>query len=236
MRSLGPPRLFAGIQVSNAGREPNLFSDDPISLAFEKQNLRWNPFGEPAAEEMAALAVVEVEQYVERLRQPGFAVPYLGEAGRGKSTHLRALHRFFPAAPYLKFPENTKIPKIPHAPVLFLDETQRLPPRLRRRIFFRKGSFVIGTHEDHSAELSRAGIETASIRLSGLSPERLAEIIERRLEWARRGPGPLPQVSAAEIDRLIATYDDNLSAILGRLYDEFQTLEAGGKDGDSDHL
>jgi hypothetical protein len=208
----------------------------PISLAFEKQNLRWNPFGEPAAEEMAALAVVEVDQYVERLRRPGFAVQYLGEEGRGKSTHLRALHRFFPDMPYLKFPENTKIPKIPHAPVLFLDETQRLPPQLRRRIFSGRRSFVIGTHEDHSAELARAGIETVSIRLSGLPPERLAEIIDRRLEWARRGPGPLPEVSPSKIAWLIATYGDNLSAILGRLYDEFQTLEAGGKDGASDHF
>lgn len=102
----------------------------PISLAFEELNLRRNPFGEPAPEEMAALTVVEVEQYVEQLSRPGFAVQYLGEAGRSKSTHLRGLHRFFPDIPYLKFPENTRIPKIPHAPVLFLDETQRLPPRL----------------------------------------------------------------------------------------------------------
>jgi len=201
-----------------------------ISLAFEHLNLRWNPFGEAAPEDIPSLAVVEVEPYVERLRRPGFAIQFLGESGRGKSTHLMALHRFFPGMPYLKFPENARIPRIPHAPVLFLDETQRLPRDLRRRVFSRKASFVLGTHEDHSLELAGARIETVSIRLRGLTRERLAQIIERRLEWARRGTGPLPSLSATKITRLIEAYGDDVSAILACLYEEFQTLGAGGND------
>ncbi len=202
-----------------------------ISLAFEQLNLRWNPFGEPAPEDIASLAVVDVVAHVERLRKPGFAVQYLGEAGRGKSTHLMALHGFFPDMPYLRFPENTKIPRIPRAPVLFLDETQRLPRGLRGRIFSRKGSFVIGTHEDHSPELAWAGIELVSIHLSGMTAKRLEEIIERRLEWARRGPGPLPCLSASKITQLIEAYNDDLSAILGSLYEEFQVIQEGGNNG-----
>jgi hypothetical protein len=120
--------------------------------------------------------------------------------------------------------------------VLFLDETQRLPPRLRRQIFSRKGSFVIGTHEDHSPELALAGIETVSIHLSGMTAQHLAKIIERRLEWARRGPGPVPHLGASRITELIETYEDDLSAILGRLYDDFQTLQRGGNNGTPDHL
>lgn len=207
-----------------------------VSLAFRHLNLRWNPFGEPDPWDIPSLAVVDVEAYVERLRRPGFALQYLGEAGRGKSTHLRVLHRYFPEMPYLKFPENTPIPRIPHAPVLFLDETQRLPPALRRRIFSRRGSFVIGTHEDHSAELAKAHVETVSIHLSGMTPERLTQIIDRRLEWARRGPGPLPRLSPSRIGGLIETYGDDLSAILGRLYEEFQALDRGGRYGGPDNF
>lgn len=201
------------------------------SLAFKRLNLRWNPFGEAAPDDIARLAVVEVEQYVERLKHPRFAVQCLGEAGRGKSTHLLALHRFFPSMPYLRFREDAKLPRIPHAPVLFLDEAQRLPPGQRMRVFSRIASFVIGTHEDHSIELARAGVEVASIRLRGLASGRLAEIIQRRIEWARRGPGPVPSLSASEITWLIEQYGDDLSAILGRLYEEFQTLEGGRSDG-----
>ncbi len=127
-----------------------------ISLAFEQVNLRWNPFGEPAPEDMATLAVVDVAAYVERLKTPGFALQYLGEPGRGKSTHLCALHQFFPDMPYPKFPEITRIPRIPEVPVLFLDETQRLPRGLRTQIFSRHGSFVIATHQDHRGARARA--------------------------------------------------------------------------------
>ncbi len=201
-----------------------------ISLAFEHLNLRWNPFGEPSPDNLVKLAVVEVEPYVGRLGRPGFALQYLGKPGRGKSTHLMALHQFFPNMPYLHFAENEKIPRIPNAPVLFLDEAQRLPPRLRRQIFSRNASFVIGTHEDHSIELARAGVEYVSIHLNGLSRERLAQIIERRIEWARRGPGPLPNISALEITQLIEKYDDDLSTILASLYEEFQILEKDGSD------
>ncbi len=207
-----------------------------VSLAFEQLNLRWNPFGEPAPEDMATLAVVDVAAYVERLKTPGFALQYLGEPGRGKSTHLRALHQFFPDMPYLKFPENTRIPRIRHARVLFLDETQRLPHDLRRRIFSRNASFVIATHEDHSAELAQAQVETVSVHLSGITPERLGQIIDRRLEWARRGPGPLPRLSTSRTLRLIEVYGDNLSAILACLYNEFQALDAGGRDGTASGL
>ena len=198
-----------------------------LSLAFQQLNLRWNPFGAPDRQDAARLAVVEVASLVPRLKQPGFAVQYLGEAGRGKSTHLLALHEYFPDAPYLRFPEGVKPPPIPRLPLLFLDETQRLPLRLRREIFARRVSYAIGTHEDHSAELKRSGIETVSITLHGLAPERLAQIVARRIEWARRGPGSLPQVSAARLRELIGEYGDDIAGILARLYEEFQAMEEG---------
>ncbi len=200
------------------------------SLAFARLNLRWNPFGEPGPDDIVRLAVVEVEQYVERLRTPGFAVQYLGEAGRGKSTHLLALHHYFPSMPYVKFQEDDPIPDIPHAPVLFLDETQRLPSDLRRRVFARDASFAVGTHEDHSAELSRAGVESVSVSLKGMNSEHLSRIINRRIEWARREPGPVPSLPTSDLTGLIQRYGDDLSAILAHLYDEFQSMEEVGSD------
>lgn len=198
-----------------------------LTLAFESLNLRWNPFGAPALDDLAPLAVVDVEPFLERLRRPGFALQVLGESGRGKSTHLRALHSYFPEAPYIWFPEGEKPSPIPQAALLFLDETQRLPARLRRQVFSRPASFVIGSHMNHARELTRAGLEQVTILLQGLTNERLAEIIQRRIEWARRGPGPLPEVSEATMTQLIDQYGDDLSAILARLYEDFQALERG---------
>lgn len=196
-----------------------------IHLAFAHLNLRWNPFGEIGFDDIAQLAVVHVDQYVDRLRRPGFALQFMGDPGCGKTTHLVALHSYFPSAPYIHFKENEKIPAVPLASPLFLDETQRLPPSLRRRFFSRKASFVIGTHVDHSSEYKRAGLSYESIHLKGLSVERLAMILEHRIEWARRDPGPVPTISIPAIAHLIDLYGDDLSAILSRLYDEFQSLE-----------
>jgi len=196
-----------------------------LRLAYSHLNLRWNPFGEIGIEDISQLAIVQVEQFVDRLQHPGFALQYLGDAGRGKTTHILALHSYFPQEPYIHFLENEKIPEIPLAPLLFLDETQRLPSSLRKRIFSREASFVIGTHIDHSSEYKRTGLEYKSIHLKGITIDRLEMIIQRRIEWARRDFGPVPTFTRSEIARLINLYGDDLNAILARLYEEFQSLE-----------
>ena len=63
-----------------------------LNLPFAHLNLRFNPFGEATPEERAKLAVVDIERFAQRLCAPGFAVQFIGEHGRGKSTHLLALH------------------------------------------------------------------------------------------------------------------------------------------------
>jgi len=194
-------------------------------LAYAHLNLRWNPFGEAGVDDAAQLAIVQVEQYVDRLQHPGFALQFMGESGRGKTTHMLALRQYFPQAPYFHFAEGAAIPEIPETPLLFLDETQRLPRSLRKRIFSRQASFVIGTHLDHSRELKKAGKECTAVFLKGITVDKLDRIIRRRIEWARRSPGPVPVVTRPEIERLIRDYKDDLIAIFNRLYDQFQAME-----------
>ncbi len=196
-----------------------------LRLAFAHMNLRRNPFGEASAEDLAQLAVVQVEQYVSRLQQPGFALQFMGDRGRGKTTHMLALRAYFPQAPYFHFAEGAAIPEIPEAPLLFLDETQRLPRTLRKRIFASPVSFVIGTHYDHYSELRKAGKDCKTVLLKGLTSDQLDRIIRRRIEWARRGPGPVPVITPQEIERLIDDYKDDVSAILSNLYEKFQAME-----------
>jgi hypothetical protein len=196
-----------------------------IRLAYAHLNLRWNPFGAISIEDTPQLAVVAVEAFVERLQRSGFALQFLGEPGRGKTTHLLALREYFPQAPYLHFLENAEIPEIPQAPLLFLDDTQNISASLRKRIFARQVSLVIGTQVDHSRELIKAGLQYYSVRLEGNTIENIDLIIQRRIEWARRSPGPVPAVSRDEIARLIKAYNSDTRAILARLYEEFQTLE-----------
>jgi hypothetical protein len=202
-----------------------------IGLPFANLNLRRNPFGEPADDERAGLAVIDpdlLDRLVRSLSQPGFAVQFLGECGRGKSTHLHALRAHFPDAPYIHFAEGERPAPIPVAPVLFLDETQRLPWRTRRRVFRRDVALAIGTHRDHSRELTRAGRRVETVYLEGFAAPRLHRIIERRIEWARRGPGPIPSVGRENVGRLRDRFGGDLRAIEDHLYDVFQALSEAG--------
>lgn len=160
------------------------------------------------------------------LSEPGFTVQFIGDCGRGKSTHLHALRARFPDAPYIHFAEGERPQPIPLAPVLFLDETQRLPWHTRHRLFRREVALALGTHRDHSRELARAGRRVETVHLTGFTTATLRRIIERRIEWARRGPGPVPSLGPGSVARLHDRFDGDLRAIEDHLYDVFQNLSA----------
>ncbi len=205
------------------GKLPLLMTNP--TLPFVNLNLRFNPFRELTHQEKSSLSVVKIENFVKRLASSCFALQFLGKKGRGKTTHLLALQKYFPDAPYIYYPENGPKPKIGKFPLLFLDETQRFKPKERMRIWQRKTTFVVGTHKDHSEEFAKAGLEYESIILEGLSEAKLANIIKLRLEHARRSKGNIPYLDESAIKKLIERFDDNIRSIEDYLYEVFQDLE-----------
>ncbi len=197
-------------------------------LAFAHLNLRRNPFGEPLRAERGELAVADrsmLEEWVERLHRPGFAVQFLGECGRGKTTHLLALHRHFPTAPfvYVGPGERPRLPRRPRGAPFFLDEAQRIPRRRRARLFRRSVSFALGSHEDLGEELRSVGLEVVTVHAAeGMVTVKLEEIFRRRIEWARRLEGPVPTISGRTVESLVATYGTDVRAMERALYDAFQ--------------
>jgi hypothetical protein len=201
--------------------------DRPEGLPFARLNLRRNPFGELDLSSWAGLAVVDVDRFIVRLRQPGYAVQFVGDKGRGKTTHLLAIQRCFPDAPYVHLGEDclVKKPRIPRGHPLLVDEVQRLPRPRRRRVFRRRVSLALGTHEDFCSELVAAGFDVETVPVGdALDGPRLCEILNRRVEAARRGPGRLPYVRVQTAHALIDRFGDDLRAIQGHMYDRFQTL------------
>ena len=195
------------------------------TLPFNNLNLRFNPFRELTYQEKANLAVVKVESFAKRLGSSCFALQFLGKKGRGKTTHLLALQKYFSDSLYIYYPENGPKPKVNKSPLLFLDETQRFKPKERMRIWQRKTTFVVGTHQDHSEEFAKAGLEYESVILEGLSETKLANIIKLRLEHARRSKGNIPYLDEYAIKKLIERFDDNIRSIEDYLYEVFQDLE-----------
>ena len=190
-----------------------------LTLPFAHLNLRYNPFGELDACTRARIAVVEPLTV-----EPGEVLQVLGEAGRGKTTHLLAVAQQLPGSVYEYVPEGEsryRARTFPAAGYL-LDEAQRVRPALLRRLFARAPQLVIASHEDLTP-LSRRPIRT--VRIEGLGLAKLDAIIRARVEAARRGPGPLPRVELEQQQRLIQRFGDDLRAIESHLYDLFQQLE-----------
>jgi hypothetical protein len=196
-----------------------------VRRAFEHLNLRRNPFGEAADDQIGKLAVVDVDAFIERVRAPGFVVEFLGHCGRGKTTHMRAIWEHFSDAPFVRVAEQPEDFRVPDASLVFVDEAQFLSRRQRRRLFSQTRSYVVGTHKSLAPTFRRAKLDFETVSVGTVDKRRLCEIIERRIEWARRADGPAPSVSDAAVDALIAEHQDNLRAVEHHLYDVFQTLE-----------
>jgi hypothetical protein len=197
-----------------------------MNLAFAHLNLLRNPFGELTEEERADVAVVDIDAEVEWLRTPRRALQVIGDSGRGKTTHLISFHSRFPDVQLvrIRYDERIAIRHEAHGPLL-IDEVQLLAPRARRRLWRRPVSFVLGTHEDLAPELSRAGVSVRTLRpAERMTAARLEQLLTRRIEAARRGPGAVPVVGVALASELLRRFGSDVRAAEDLLYDRFQNL------------
>ena len=57
---------------------------------------------------------------------------------------------------------------------------------------------------------------------------RLPALLHRRIDWARRGPGPVPQVPDETLDRLLHRFGDDVRAMERALYASVQRMTEVG--------
>ncbi|QEF96296.1 hypothetical protein Mal15_03230 [Stieleria maiorica] len=198
-------------------------------------NLFRNPFGELTRSERAELAVVSVDAIVAAIGhrsdadgqitfQPRHAYQLIGDCGRGKTTRMLAIGKRFPSASYVYLPEDQPCPSIPTGEPLLIDEAQRLPGRVRRKVLASGVTLVLATHNDLSGALHRAGytVTTEKIGLS-LSVTQLTEILNRRIMASRRDPHrPVPRIGEDDVAELIRRFGTDVRSIESYLYDIVQ--------------
>ena len=196
-----------------------------LTPPFVHLNLRFNPFGELPLKYRAELAVIEMTPLLEHLERPRAVLQLIGEKGHGKTTHLLALKECFPGAGYVHFPEQER-PPVPEGNPLILDEAQRIPWWQRRQLFQRPVPLILGTHRDFTRQLQRLGRTVKTVPAGEkTNRQQLEKILHRRIEFARRDPGPVPSIPLTTIDKLLDQHGDDIRAIEGHLYDLFQDLE-----------
>lgn len=211
---------------------------------FAPLNLTANPFGELTPDDRAAAAVVNVEPWREWLASgPRRALQFIGDCGRGKTTHLLALAAAMPDSAYVYLPPHpleqrklfppywlpsqAPLPEIPHATVVAIDEAQRLPRRLRRQVFLRGVPLVLGTHCNLARPLRQAGYEWQNIAVAASTTvKQIQAIVNRRIELVRLAEGKVPCISMQQATELHELFGDDLRAIEGHLYEQFQQRAA----------
>ena len=216
--------LLAGRDFAPVHRRRSL-----LESPYARFNLRRNPFGELTREERAELAVVDVQRWLGDLHDPAVALQFIGDKGEGKTTHLLALERCLTGAGYVYLPEDGPQPRIPERRPLLIDEVQRLSRRQRRRVFRRGGPLILGTHEDFASELCQAGLRVSTIDVAAhQTPERLAQILNARIEASRISSAPVPRIEIPYVRRLQRQFGDVIRDMEQTLYHEFQAAVQKG--------
>jgi hypothetical protein len=196
---------------------------------YARLRLSRNPFGELTRDERATIAVIDIAPWIAALELPRTALQFIGPKGHGKTTHLLAIQRSLPASEYIYLPEDEPLPPIPHRRPLLVDEAQRLGRFARRRVFQRGGPLVLGTHQDFTSELRRAGLEVTTVDVeAGQSAERLAKILNQRIDASRLPDSNVRLISVDEAQKLRQRFGGNIRAIEGYLYDLFQSASQKG--------
>jgi hypothetical protein len=200
------------------------FTSPVLRLPYAHLNLRRNPFGELSFEDWTRVAAVDVDRVVASLKNPNYVVQFVGEKGYGKTTHLLAIRSHFATAGYVHIPEG-ETAEIPSGCPVLIDEAQRLTTWQRFRLFRQAVPLVLGTHRDFSVELRRAGrsVETVAVE-QGTTATLLYDLLNRRIEHARRGDGPVPSVTVDTTAMLLERCGPNIRRILHELYAVFQNL------------
>lgn len=192
-------------------------------LPFGRLNLLRNPFGELEFEERVRSAVINFDTWLVDLKSPRIALQFMGDCGRGKTTHMLALLKHFEAGKYVYLPEEKPLPTIPIGSPLFIDEAQRLTWLMRRSAFRRGVPLVLGTHRDLTKSLQRAGYEVQTVEVAEqVTRERLLDVFRQRIELARLGDGELPCVTSADVDWLMHRFGNNVRAMENYLYERFE--------------
>jgi hypothetical protein len=196
-------------------------------LPFFHLNLRRNPFGELTAAERTRLAIVECDAALQHLKSPRSVIQVVGERGYGKTTHLLALAAQFAENAYVHIPEGQRAAIPAQGEPLLIDEAQRMTLMQQWTTFRSQRRLVLGTHSDFEPALRRAGRQVLTIAADQFTDAtRVQNLLNARIEFARRDAGPIPKISQATASLLFKQYGSDIRSIEHSMYLTFQQLRS----------
>lgn len=194
-------------------------------LPFFHLNLRRNPFGELTAAERTKLAIVEFDAALQHLTLPRSVIQVVGEKGFGKTTHLLALAAHFTENVFVYIPEGKRVAIPAEGEPLFIDEAQRMTFLQRWQTFRSQRRLILGTHTNFEQTMRRAGRSVLTIAADQFTDaSRVQNLLNARIEFARRDMGPIPGISQATAAELFRQFGSDIRGIEHSMYLTFQGL------------
>ncbi len=184
-----------------------------------------NPFGGLTEEENLQTLVPqfdldEIQQLIQN-PEPKI-IEFYGRKGRGKTTHLRALHQRFPEQPIVFLNKQKKDFNFEEwdDPILFVDSIHYLNPIRRHSLYKTFSTILLTSHWCRKIEYKLAAKPSYHFRFGRKNFRDLEAIVEKRIKEI------CPQSAQVEIPRetlrqQFRKHGDNYRLTLNSLYDDF---------------
>lgn len=149
----------------------------------------------------------------------------VGPKGRGKTTHLRALHSYLNIGEYISLNHQNKLIDCKEKGIYFIDSIHHLPFSERLRLWRSNSSFVITTHITKSPEFLIGRRKYESIQIGQKSFENLKRIVSKRIAMAAKINPKDVLLNERHLKELLKKHKTNTRGIINQLYSEFESYE-----------
>ncbi len=199
---------------------------------YTNLNLKYNPFSYLNEEELLQVTEdrIDLESIAQKIQSSDSClVQFYGKKGRGKSTHLQALHQmYFPDSVFYKLKRKYKPYIAKSDKILIIDSFQLLSLKNRIELLKSQQKIVIAAHTSHEILnfKRRAYNEKISFSKVPLDLAFISNMIDSRIELAKLNTEkPRPKLRTSYVEKLYHQYQDNLRGIQEALYEFFLNPE-----------
>lgn len=194
-----------------------------------KEHFEYNPFSGVLEEDLEKILVpvFDVADISYEIKHAdSLAIEFIGKQGRGKTTHLRCLHKRMSNYPiFLLNVNSARISDIisHESDVVFVDSIHHLSISDRIQLFKSKRVVVYTTHWSRKLTCAIASKKHYSIRFKGISVDDLRYVLDKRLQLASKNKVDVDDVfTEADLKTLIRKFGDNYRGIINHLYEQYQ--------------
>ncbi|MEL6925562.1 MAG: hypothetical protein AAFO94_16070 [Bacteroidota bacterium] len=194
----------------------------------EGLDLHYNPFGGLTNQEMEQVLVPQIDfqsiqQYLKN--NIGISIELKAWKGRGKTMHLKMLHRLFDESPiHLLDPNKTDAKIDDDTRLVFIDSIHRLSLNKRMRLWKNnKINIVFTTHFGKSIEHWITNRRLLSYTVKGINVNDLESLLRSRIALASNYLKPQEvQINQQLLQHIHRKYGNNVRALLNDLYTSYQ--------------